>query len=45
MGCYVPACADGQKPVQSNDVGSDEYGNLYLIDRWGAGMHILEYTR
>jgi hypothetical protein len=25
-------------------VGTDEHGRLYLIDRWGAGMHILEYT-
>ena len=45
VGCYVPACPDGQKAIQSNDVGTDEFGNLYLIDRWGAGMHILEYTR
>ena len=30
--------------VQSNDIGADEHGRLYLIDRAGAGMHILEYT-
>lgn len=44
VGCYVPALPDGQEAIQSNDVGADEHGRIYLIDRWGAGMHILEYT-
>jgi hypothetical protein len=44
IGCYVPAVPDGQENIQSNDIGTDEHGRLYLIDRWGAGMHILEYT-
>lgn len=44
IGCYVPARADGQREIQSNDIGSDENGLLYLIDRWDGGMHILEYT-
>ncbi len=44
VGCYVPALPDGQEAIQSNDIGSDEHGRLYLIDRAGAGMHILEYT-
>jgi hypothetical protein len=44
VGCYVPALPEGQEAIQSNDVGADEHGRLYLIDRWGAGMHILEYT-
>jgi hypothetical protein len=44
VGCYVPALPDGQKAIQSNDIGADEHGRLYLIDRWGAGMHIVEYT-
>ncbi len=44
VGCYVPALPEGQKAIQSNDIGADEHGRLYLIDRWGAGMHILEYT-
>jgi len=44
VGCYVPAMADGARPIQSNDIGTDEHGRLYLIDRWGAGMHIIEYT-
>ena len=39
------AGASGRPPgVQSNDIGADEHGRLYLIDRAGAGMHILEYT-
>ena len=40
----VPARADGQREIQSNDVGADEHGRLYLIDRWDGGMHIVEYT-
>jgi hypothetical protein len=44
VGCYVPALPEGQEAIQSNDIGTDEHGRLYLIDRWGAGMHILEYT-
>lgn len=44
IGYYVPACPPAQKAIQSNDIGRDERGLLYLIDRWGAGMHILDYT-
>lgn len=44
VGCYVPATPSTQEAIQSNDIGSDEHGRLYLIDRWGAGMHIVEYT-
>jgi hypothetical protein len=44
IGCYVPELPDGQDAIQSNDIGADEDGRLYLIDRAGAGMHILEYT-
>jgi hypothetical protein len=44
VGHYVPALPEGQKAIQSNDIGRDEHGRIYLIDRWGAGMHILEYT-
>ena len=43
-GYYVPATPEGQEAIQSNDVGCDEHRRLYLIDRWGAGMHIIEYT-
>jgi hypothetical protein len=44
VGHYVPALPAGQEEIQSNDIGCDEHGRIYLIDRWGAGMHILEYT-
>jgi len=44
VGCYVPALDGEREAVQSNDIGADEHGRLYLIDRAGAGMHILEYT-
>ena len=44
VGYYVPATPSTQEAIQSNDIGTDEYGRLYLIDRWGAGMHIVEYT-
>lgn len=44
VGYYMPALPTGQEAIQSNDIGADEHGRLYLIDRWGAGMHILEYT-
>jgi hypothetical protein len=40
----VPETPGGQDAIQSNDIGADADGRLYLIDRWGAGMHILEYT-
>jgi hypothetical protein len=43
VGYYVPDTPEGQESIQSNDIGCDEHGRLYLIDRWGAGMHILEY--
>jgi hypothetical protein len=44
VGCFVPELAGERQAVQSNDIGTDENGLLYLIDRAGAGMHILEYT-
>ncbi|MGH7067494.1 MAG: LVIVD repeat-containing protein [Acetobacteraceae bacterium] len=44
IGHYVPACPAGQQAIQSNDIGMDEHGLIYLIDRAGAGMHILEYA-
>jgi hypothetical protein len=44
VGCYVPQTRPEERGIQSNDIGADEHGRLYLIDRWGAGMHILEYT-
>ncbi len=45
VGHYVPASPEDQPPIQSNDIGADSEGLLYLIDRSGQGMHILEYRR
>ena len=44
VGHFVPECNFGEDCVQSNDIGCDEDGRLYLIDRHGGGMHILEFT-
>jgi hypothetical protein len=44
VGFYVPSRADGQREIQANDIGTDEHGRLYMIDRWDGGMHIVEYT-
>jgi hypothetical protein len=41
---YVPEKPETQQAIQSNDIGTDDNGLIYLIDRGGAGMHILEYT-
>jgi hypothetical protein len=43
IGHFVPETPEGQACIQSNDVGTDENGLLYIIDRGGAGMHIVEY--
>ncbi len=43
-GHYIPELNFGKDYAQSNDIGMDENGLLYLIDRNGAGMHILEYA-
>jgi hypothetical protein len=40
----VPEQPEDTPGIQSNDIGCDDEGRLYLIDRWGQGMHILEYT-
>jgi hypothetical protein len=43
VGFYVPETPEGQDAIQSNDVGKDENGLIYIVDRGGAGMHIVEY--
>jgi hypothetical protein len=40
----LPARANGQREIQSNDITTDDHGRLYVIDRWDGGMHIVEYT-
>ena len=43
VGGYAPALPEGQEAIRSNDVGVDADGRPYLVDRWGAGMHIVGY--
>lgn len=43
VGFYIPG-SDWGEPVQSNDVYVDDRGLIYITDRWGGGLHILEYT-
>jgi hypothetical protein len=40
----VPALPAGREAIQSNDIGTDEHGRLYPIERWGTGRHMLEST-
>ena len=45
VGHYIPAGTSRRYCPQSNDVYVDrETGLIYLADRWGLGLHILEYT-
>ena len=45
VGYYIPAADFGRPTVQSNDIIIDESdGLIYITDRWGGGMHIVEYT-
>lgn len=39
---YVPA--NGGRTVTTNNVEVDERGYIYIVDRYGGGMHILELT-
>ncbi len=50
VGYYIPVRADtkkeGQGPkkaIQTNDVDLDGRGYIYITDRSGAGLHILQY--
>lgn len=42
LGSYIPALPDGQEDIQSNDIFVAEDGLVYLTDRAGAGIDILE---
>ncbi len=45
VGYYMPAGDDFGRPTpQVNDVVVDERGLIYIADRCGGGLHILEYT-
>jgi hypothetical protein len=42
VGYYIPE-ANGKRVIQTNDVDLDYRGLIYLTDRAGAGLHIVEY--
>jgi hypothetical protein len=42
VGYYIPE-ATGKREIQTNDVDLDYRGLIYLTDRAGAGLHIVEY--
>lgn len=45
VGYYIPAGDKFRGCPQSNDVQVDKAtGLIYVADRWGLGLHILEYT-
>jgi len=41
---YIPGTPPGQKAIQTNDVYVDHRGLIYISDRVGAGIDILEWT-
>lgn len=44
-GFYIPdRTAKVAKPIQTNDVDLDSRGLIYITDRAGHGLHILEFT-
>jgi hypothetical protein len=51
VGHYIPAPRGkgregrgSNKVIQTNDVDLDHRGLIYITDRAGAGLHILEFT-
>jgi hypothetical protein len=51
VGHYIPVPAEkreeghgSKKVIQTNDVDLDSRGLIYVTDRAGAGLHILEFT-
>jgi hypothetical protein len=42
-GYYIPPAPAGRPAAQSNDVFVDDRGVIYLTDRWGVGLDILEF--
>ncbi len=44
-GFYIPdRTVKGEKPIQTNDVDLDYRGLIYITDRAGHGLHILEFA-
>ena len=41
-GFFIPDAPPGRPAAQSNDVFVDERGLIYLSDRWGGGLDILQ---
>jgi hypothetical protein len=41
---YIPATPEGQRAIQTNDVFVAENGLIYISDRSGGGVDILELT-
>jgi len=39
---FIPACPPGQRAIQVNDVFVDEKHLVYITDRVGGGVYILE---
>ncbi len=45
LGYYIPAGNKERFAPQTNEVFCDrDTGLLYISDRWGLGLHIVEYT-
>ncbi len=44
VGYYIPAAAGPRGVVYTNNVEVDARGYIYIVDRAGAGMHILELS-
>jgi hypothetical protein len=44
VGYYVPEATKAHGIIQTNDVDLDYRGFIYITDRTGAGLHILEYA-
>jgi hypothetical protein len=44
VGHFIPPTPEGQESIQTNDVFVDDRGFIYIIDRLGRGLDILEYT-
>ncbi len=43
-GYFIPPAPKGQESIQINDVYVDSDGLIYITDRIGGGLYILEYT-
>jgi hypothetical protein len=44
VGFFIPPAPKGQQAIQINDVYVDSEGLIYITDRIGGGLYILEYT-